>query len=64
VQNFARRRPGVFLLGCATAGFVTGRLLRGGAASSGGSNGGTTAADPSDPQASPAPSPYAPAPAD
>jgi arylsulfatase A-like enzyme len=39
VQNFARRRPGAFLLGCATAGFVTGRLLRGGAAGSGGSDG-------------------------
>lgn len=66
VQNFARRRPGVFLLGCATAGFVTGRLLRGGAASSGGSNrnGGTTATHPSYTQASPAPSSYPPAPAD
>jgi uncharacterized protein YjbJ (UPF0337 family) len=66
VQNFARQRPGVFLLGCAAAGFVTGRLLRGGAASSGGSNinGGTTATDPSYTQASPAPSPYPPAPAD
>ena len=39
VQDFARRRPGAFLLGCATAGFVTGRLLRGGAAGSGGSDG-------------------------
>lgn len=39
VQEFARRRPGAFLLGCAAAGFVTGRLLRGGAAGSGGSNG-------------------------
>jgi hydroxypyruvate isomerase len=39
VQNFARRRPGAFLLGCAAAGFVTGRLLRGGAASSGDSGG-------------------------
>jgi uncharacterized protein YjbJ (UPF0337 family) len=35
VQDFARRRPGAFLLGCAAAGFVTGRLIRGGAASSG-----------------------------
>jgi uncharacterized protein YjbJ (UPF0337 family) len=43
VQNFARRRPGAFLLGCAAAGFVTGRLLRGGAAGSGGSNGGPNA---------------------
>jgi hypothetical protein len=66
VQNFARQRPAVFLLGCAAAGFVTGRLLRGGAASSGGSNanGGTTATDPSYTQASRAPSPYPPAPAD
>jgi uncharacterized protein YjbJ (UPF0337 family) len=64
VQNFARQRPGVFLLGCAAAGFVTGRLLRGGAASSGESNGGTTATDPSYTQASPAPSPYPPAHAD
>jgi gas vesicle protein len=35
VQNFARRRPGAFLLTCAAAGFVAGRLIRGGAASSG-----------------------------
>ena len=35
VQDFARRKPGVFLLGCAAAGFATGRLIRGGAASSG-----------------------------
>lgn len=35
VQNFARRRPGAFLLGCAAAGFAAGRLIRGGAASSG-----------------------------
>jgi uncharacterized protein YjbJ (UPF0337 family) len=35
VQDFARRRPGAFLLGCTAAGFVTGRLIRGGAASSG-----------------------------
>jgi arylsulfatase A-like enzyme len=39
VQDFARRRPGTFLLGCAAAGFVTGRLLRGGAAGSRGSDG-------------------------
>jgi ClpP class serine protease len=39
VQDFARRRPGTFLLGCAAAGFATGRLLRGGVAGSGGSNG-------------------------
>jgi hypothetical protein len=29
VQRYARRRPGVFLLGAAAAGFVTGRLMRG-----------------------------------
>jgi hypothetical protein len=39
VQNFARRQPGAFLFGCAAAGFVAGRLIRGGAASSDGSNG-------------------------
>jgi hypothetical protein len=38
VQDFARRKPGVFLLGCAAAGFVAGRLIRGGAASSQGSS--------------------------
>jgi cell division septum initiation protein DivIVA len=35
VQNFARRKPGAFLLGCAAAGFVAGRLIRGGTAESG-----------------------------
>ena len=39
-QDFARRRPGAFLLGCTAAGFAVGRLIRGGAASSGGSDGG------------------------
>jgi hypothetical protein len=29
LSGFARRRPGVFLLGAAAAGFVTGRLVRG-----------------------------------
>jgi hydroxypyruvate isomerase len=43
VQTFARRRPGTFLLGCAAAGFVTGRLLRGGAASSADSSGAPSA---------------------
>jgi hypothetical protein len=57
VQNFARRRPGAFLLGCAAAGFVTGRLLRGGAAASGSSNGGTNGAD-----ALPPPTPMYPPP--
>jgi hypothetical protein len=32
VQDFARRKPGAFLLGCAAAGFVAGRLIRGGTA--------------------------------
>jgi uncharacterized protein YjbJ (UPF0337 family) len=35
VQNFARRKPGAFLLGSAAAGFVVGRLIRGGSAPSG-----------------------------
>jgi hypothetical protein len=39
VQDFARRKPGVFLLGSAAAGFVVGRLIRGGAASSASSSG-------------------------
>jgi hypothetical protein len=29
LQTFARRRPGVFLLGAAATGFAVGRLLRG-----------------------------------
>jgi hypothetical protein len=33
VKSFARRRPGVFLLGAGIAGFAAGRLLRGAAAS-------------------------------
>jgi uncharacterized protein YjbJ (UPF0337 family) len=37
VQGFARRRPGVFLLGAAIAGFGVGRLLRSGAAAGSGS---------------------------
>jgi hypothetical protein len=57
VQNFARRRPAAFLLGCATAGFVTGRLLRGGAAASGRASGGTNTAD-----ALPPPTPMYPPP--
>ena len=32
LQRFARRRPGVFLLGAAAAGFGVGRLLRGASA--------------------------------
>lgn len=57
VQGFARRRPGVFLLGCAAAGFLTGRLIRGGAASSGAGSDGVS--DASGPTSTP-PSGYAP----
>jgi hypothetical protein len=41
LQGFARRRPGVFLLGCAAAGFAVGRLVRGAQAANqnGGGNG-------------------------
>jgi hypothetical protein len=39
VENVARRKPGAFLLGCVAAGFVAGRLIRSGAASSGASDG-------------------------
>jgi hypothetical protein len=35
LQRFARRRPGVFLLGAAVAGFGVGRLLRGASAGNG-----------------------------
>ncbi|MGH9012698.1 MAG: hypothetical protein ACRDZ1_01970 [Acidimicrobiia bacterium] len=59
VQNFARRRPAGFLLGCAAAGFVTGRLLRGGAAGSGGSNGGPNATNAPPTQTSMYPAPAA-----
>jgi vacuolar-type H+-ATPase subunit H len=38
VRDFARRRPGVFLLGAVAAGVVAGRLTRGIAAASGGSS--------------------------
>src|SRR5215212_3257817 len=41
LQAFARRRPGVFLLGAAAAGFAVGRLVRGAQAANadGGTNG-------------------------
>jgi hypothetical protein len=39
VRRFARRRPGMFLLGALTAGMVTGRLARGAKASTDGSGG-------------------------
>lgn len=38
LQSFARRRPGVFLLGAAAAGFAVGRLVRGAQAASGDSD--------------------------
>jgi hypothetical protein len=45
IREFARRRPGVFLLGAALAGVAAGRLTRGAvAASSGGMAGGTVPA--------------------
>jgi hypothetical protein len=43
VQDFARRRPGMFLAGAAFAGFVTGRLVRGMAAAQ--SSAGTSPSD-------------------
>ena len=42
VEDFARRRPGVFLAGAAGLGFFVGRMLRGAAASGGGSSNGRT----------------------
>src|SRR5215212_11407200 len=39
LQSFARRRPGVFLLGAAAAGFAVGRLVRGAQAASTEGNG-------------------------
>jgi hypothetical protein len=39
VTAFARRRPGLFLVGAVGAGFVVGRLIRSGVASSGGNGG-------------------------
>ena len=45
VRNYARRRPGTFLLGAAVAGVLAGRLTRGAkAASSSGSSGGSAQA--------------------
>jgi hypothetical protein len=53
LQGFARRRPGVFLLGCAATGFAVGRLLRGAQAanqdSAGTSNGDGSALPPARP---------------
>ena len=39
LQTFARRRPGVFLLGAAAAGFAVGRLVRGAQAANNGDSG-------------------------
>ena len=44
LQRFARRRPGVFLLGAMAAGFGVGRLLRSSAAAGGQDNGNGQAA--------------------
>jgi hypothetical protein len=56
VQTFARRKPGAFLLGCAAAGFVAGRLIRGGAAASGSDEGSSNGSG----QVPESPSMYAP----
>ena len=70
VEGFARRRPGVFLVGAAVAGFLTGRVVRGArdAQSNGGSSFSSTTrstsgyssglrySESSDPFANPAPS--------
>jgi hypothetical protein len=45
VQNIARRKPGTFLLGCAAAGFVAGRLIRGGTVGSGSDEGSPNGSD-------------------
>lgn len=45
VRNFARRRPGTFLLGALVAGMVAGRLARGARDADNGSGAGTTAYD-------------------
>lgn len=59
VQDFARRKPGVFLVGSAAAGFAVGRLIRGGAASSQSASG---SPDGSGVQRMPAPPAYEPPP--
>ena len=73
VRDFARRRPGTFLLGALAAGVVVGRLTRGAKDADSGSHGSTTSipaeqpVTPTMPPASPAsatttfpPEPYAP----
>lgn len=52
VQNFARRRPGAFLMGAAVVGFTSGRLLRSSASGGGG-------AEPADNAPPPTPRPSA-----
>ena len=52
VQNFARRRPGAFLMGAAVVGFTGGRLLRSSASDGGG-------AEPADNAPPPTPRPAA-----
>jgi hypothetical protein len=68
VQRFARRRPGVFLLGAAAAGFAVGRLVRSASGGSGESQAGrsdmaTALPSPGDPMFAPeaAPLPSGPA---
>jgi hypothetical protein len=68
VRNFARRKPGLFLLGSLTAGVVAGRLLRGAQQAQRGETTGTAApaggdsapyydGAPATPQTTPAPAP-------
>jgi hypothetical protein len=45
LQTFARRRPGVFLLGAAAAGFAVGRLVRGAQTANADGSNGSGAAD-------------------
>ncbi|HEY7134406.1 MAG TPA: hypothetical protein VIB48_05020 [Acidimicrobiia bacterium] len=58
VERFARRRPGVFLLGAGVAGFLVGRMMRGAAA--GAPNGAHDGAAAPAPLPEPAPSITAP----
>ncbi|MBG0826372.1 hypothetical protein HS041_01060 [Planomonospora sp. ID67723] len=58
VQNFARRRPGVFLAGALAAGFLAGRMAKATTGTESGAASGTTTT-PSTP--SPATAPYTPA---
>lgn len=58
VQDFARRKPGTFLLGAAVAGFAVGRLVRGARDADGSSTSGQTALAPTDYAVPPATSMY------